>query len=410
MSRLPVRFMIRSADAPGGVTRSVLTLAGDLAEDHDVEVVSLFRRRTTPAHPVPPGVRLSYLQDHRRSNDPVGNCWRRLSAPLLGRPSRLVHPADSLHQKSDALTDIALVRSLRSMRSGVLVTTRPSLLAVAARFAPRDLVIVGQEHMNADTRPQPLQDLVRTAANRAGALVVLTERDKQDWERRLGQPGAPPVHVIPNPVPWPVGHDGRTRRHLVVAVGRLVRQKGFDRLIEAWPAVVARHPDWRLHIYGDGEEREALQSLITRRGMTGRVELKGWSDRIDEVLSDASVFALSSRFEGLPMVMLEALGRGVPVVSFDCPRGPRDLITDGVDGLLVDDGDIAGFSDALVRVLDDDTWRWQLGRRALETAARYALPAIGDRWRLLLDGLVSGGSGSASTSPHALPPTTTVGA
>ena len=388
MSRPTVRFLLRSADAPGGVARSVLAVAGELARTHDVEVLSVFQRRNTPVFPVPDGVRLSYLQDHRRSATeapPSGRWWHRLlTGPLRRRRSRLIHPSDTLYEHCTLLTDLALLRALRSMRSGVLVTTRPSLLSAATRVAPRGLALVGQEHMNAATRPSALRGLVRRAGGRARALAVLTERDRQDWVEELGGQ-ALPVEVIPNPVPWPVGDEGNERRRVVVAAGRLTRQKGFDRLIEAYPAVAERHPDWRVHIYGEGQERRDLEQLITRSGLTGVVELRGWTGRMADVLSEAAVFALTSRFEGLPMVLLEAFGRGVPVVAFDCPRGPRELVADGVNGFLVDDGDEAAFAETLSRVLADDALRAKLSRGALETAGAYSLDSVGDRWRALLD-------------------------
>ncbi len=383
-----MRFLLRTADAPGGVARSVLVLAGQLALSHDVEVVSLFRRRNVPTYPVPEGVRLTYLQDHRRSATGVqrngGRVRRMLTRPLRNRPSRLVHPADTLYPHCTLLTDLALLRALRSMRSGVLITTRPSLLSLAARVAPRRLALVGQEHMNAQTRPAPLRRLVYRAGSRAKALVVLTERDREDWSVAL-RGRALPVQVIPNPVPWAVGHDGRERRPVVVAAGRLARQKGFDRLVEAYADVATRHPDWRLHIYGEGDARAELEQLIVQRGLTSVVELKGWTDDMAEVMADASVLALTSRFEGLPMIVLEAFGRGLPVVAYDCPRGPRELVEDGVNGFLVDDDDQAAYTEALSRVLADDALRSRLSRGALESAGTYSLPAVGARWRGLLE-------------------------
>ena len=200
MPKTVVRFMVRSIDAPGGVARSVSALANGLADSYQVEVVSLFRRRDTPVYSLAEGVRLTYLVDHR-----AGRGRRRWSPR-----SRLVSPADTLHAACSLWTDLLLVRALRSMRTGVLVTTRPSLAAVAARFAPSTLVLIDQEHINADTRPVPLKEGIRRAAarGRLHALAALTDRDRSDWRDLLGE-ASTVVRTIPNPVPWPIGHDGR---------------------------------------------------------------------------------------------------------------------------------------------------------------------------------------------------------
>lgn len=389
--RTTVRFLLRSVDAPGGVARSVLTVAGALATRYDVEVVSLFRRRDRPRYPVPAGVRLRYLEDHRggpaasRRQGPLrARVLRRLTRPLRRRPSSLFSPADPVHRAASLHTDLVLARAVRSMRSGVLVTTRPSLHAAAARLAPRGLALVAVEHMNAATRPRALVDVVVRRADRLQALVVLTERDAVDWRRVLGSDG-PPVEVVPNAVPWDLGHDGRARARVVVAAGRLTHQKGFDRLVRAWAKVRTDHPDWRLVVHGEGPGRPRLERLVRRLGVDDVVALPGWTGRMADVLAEASVFALSSRFEGLPVVALEAMGRGTPVVAFDCPRGPRELIDDGVDGLLVDDGDVDGFASALSRLLTDEELRQRLGAAALVRAEQYARPTVAARWAVVLD-------------------------
>jgi glycosyltransferase involved in cell wall biosynthesis len=389
--RAPVRFLLRSADAPGGVVRTVLNLAGHLAATHDVEVISLFRRRVSAAHSPPPGVRMTYLEErataHGTSQD----------APLLARvtlaatPSALINPADKMYASCSMWTDVLLARTLRRMSPGILVTTRPTLHVAAARLAPPGVVVIAQEHLNYQTRPTALLDDVHRNADGLDAVVVLTERDRADFHRpvqtRHGA-RAPVVEAIPNAVPasdWlaPDQLASQPREPVIVAAGRLMRQKGFDQLIDAFEPLAASCPQWRVEIYGDGSERDRLLRMIGARGLGGRVTLMGFSNRLHERLATASVFALSSRFEGLPMVGIEALAAGLPIVAFDCPRGPRELVDDGDNGLLVPDGDIAAFTTALAKVMADDELRRDMGLAARRSAQAYDLALVGARWERL---------------------------
>ena len=171
-------------------------------------------------------------------------------------------------------------------------------------------------------------------------------------------------------------------------MGRLTHVKGYDLLIRAWAHVHARHPDWTLRIFGRGPREEKLQASIDKRDLTGRVVLEGPAADVGTQLAAASMFVLSSRREGMPMVLLEAMSKGLPVVSYDCPTGPADVITDGHDGLLVKPEKIHAMADAICLLIEDEELRHKLGAHALETAAGYDIDVIGARWETLISGLV----------------------
>jgi hypothetical protein len=135
----------------------------------------------------------------------------------------------------------------------------------------------------------------------------------------------------------------------------LERQKGFDLLLEAFAGVAAKYPDWTLDIFGRGSRQEALERSVTDLGLVGQVRINAPTDRLGERMRDASVFVLSSRFEGFPLVLLEALTAGLAVVSFDCPTGPGEILTDGTNGLLVAAEDVPAFAAALDRIMADES-------------------------------------------------------
>ncbi|MGP4002596.1 glycosyltransferase family 4 protein [Streptomyces sp. 8N706] len=375
-----IRFLLLNAYAVGGTVRTVVNQANGLAAvGHDVEIVSVRRHRKTPAFTLDPRIRLLPLVD----TSEAAPAWRRSVEALMQRsPSRLVPLEEVRHDRFNRLTDRRLTRYLRSLDGGVLVTTRPALNLLAARLAPADVVRVGQEHLQYARHKPALARQIDHWYRNLDAVTVLTEGDERAYRAALAGSDVR-VERIPNPLtegsPMPSGLD----RKLVVGAGRLVKAKGFDLLIKAFGRIVDDHPDWQLRIFGSGPELTRLRRLIHRRHLYNNVLLMGRTTRLDEELAKASVFALSSRHEGFGMVLAEAMSHGVPVVSFDCPQGPREIITDGEDGLLVPDGDVAALAGALERLIEDERLRKTIGAQAAESAQRYAMDSVRPQWERL---------------------------
>jgi glycosyltransferase involved in cell wall biosynthesis len=243
-------------------------------------------------------------------------------------------------------------------------------------------VTIGQEHMNFHSHLPGLSRAMRRHYRRLDALTTLNDDDRRDYETLVGR-----VVRIPNALPPLGGGVADPEAKVVVAAGRLTRQKGFDLLVEAWARVAAEEPGWQLRIYGGGPERDALQQRILDRELYGRAVLMGATRRLGEELARGSIFALSSRWEGFGMVIVEAMSKGLPVVSFDCPRGPSEIVGDGRDGLLVPPEDVDALAAALLALIRDPERRRRYAAAALETAAAYEPGVVGRRWDALLDDL-----------------------
>lgn len=366
------RVLLLHAYGMGGTIRTTINLAEGLALHHRVELVSVVRRRRKPFFPMPDHVEVHDVVDQRRG--------RRRG--LLARvPSLLIHPDDYAYPWCNLKTDLELVRGLRNWQ-GTLVTTRPAFNLLAARVAGPGLRVIGQEHLNFSAhRPGLRRDVVRHYP-KLDALTVLTESDRDDYAGIV-----PLVERIPNAAPDPVGPGASLDDKVVLAAGRLNSQKGFDRLIPAFAAVARAHPDWQLRIYGSGPERAELRRLIVEHGLWDHVFLMGRARDLGKQLERASVFALSSRFEGFGMVLVEAMSHGVPVVSFDCPRGPGEIVSPGVDGLLVPEGDVVALGQALLELVADDERRRRYGAAAAQNARRFGVEAVAKRWEDLLRSL-----------------------
>lgn len=212
-------------------------------------------------------------------------------------------------------------------------------------------------------------------------FVVLTEEDKGYWGN------LPNITVIPNANTFATSQAAALENKKVIAIGRYTYQKGFERLIEAWNILSPGFPGWKLDIIGNGEERDKLQDLIHAYHLDGQVTLVSPTKSIDKVYLDASLLAMSSRYEGLPMVLLEAQAFGLPIVSFACKCGPKDIVTDGETGFLAAENDIKGLAQQMAKLMENTQLRKQMGRKAKEASLRYAEDAVMAKWTALFDSL-----------------------
>jgi glycosyltransferase involved in cell wall biosynthesis len=377
-----VYVLLMNAYGIGGTIRTTLSLVEQLAEKHDVELISMIRRRSRPHFRLPDGVGVSVVDDRRRSVQPRG--WRgSLRRWIRKLPSFLVHPEEWAFSASSPLGDIRLIRMLRSLEPGVLIATRPSLNVIAAQFAPNSVLVVGQEHLNFRAHRPGLARQMERRYGGLDALAVLTDADRHDYQEVLAGSNTRIVR-IPNAVPHVPGKPRDERQKVVLAAGRLTWQKGFDLLIDAFVPIARERPDWQLRIYGTGNREQRLRRRILRQGVYNNVFLMGTTRRLGEFMSRAALFALSSRYEGFGMVIVEAMSKQLPVVSFDCPRGPAEIIDPGRDGILVPPQDVAGMTRALLELIDDADRRAQYGSAAAEKARRYEIGEIGAQWESLL--------------------------
>ena len=216
-------------------------------------------------------------------------------------------------------------------------------------------------------------------------LVVLTDKSKASW------PELSNVYVIPDPITIEVKSaevksEKCSRR--VITIGRYAYQKGYDLLLQAWAEVEKHYTDWTLEIYGMGDQSSYRQMMLNLGIDTDRCLLNGPVDDVGQVYKNSSIFVLSSRFEGFGLVLVEAMAYGLPVVSFDCPSGPDEIITDGYDGLLAPSGDVKALAKKLMLLMADEGLRKRLSQNARQSARRYEMDSIAGRWVDLFDKLI----------------------
>jgi GalNAc-alpha-(1->4)-GalNAc-alpha-(1->3)-diNAcBac-PP-undecaprenol alpha-1,4-N-acetyl-D-galactosaminyltransferase len=355
------RFLTISSLETGGAERVLTTLANAWAEaGHDVTLATTHDDDRAPHFPLSPQVRL------RSASVRGGGVGKQLQT-------------------------IRRLRGLIRAEAPEVVVSFLNYTNVLTLLACRGLAVPVVVSERADPRLQPIGAawslLRRIAYRRAACLVVQTTT-----AARLYEPLAPGrVCVVPNPAVGPVEagefpRDGRT----ILAVGRLHRLKGFDIALRAMAALPPEMANWRLVVLGEGPARAELEALRGELGLQMRVELAGQVADPTPWLRTAEIFLLSSRAEGFPNVLCEAMAAGLPAVATDCPSGPADIVTPAVDGLLVPAEDPAAMADALARLIAAPELRRQLGARAPGVLHRFSLPAVLAAWEQVLARAVGG--------------------
>jgi GalNAc-alpha-(1->4)-GalNAc-alpha-(1->3)-diNAcBac-PP-undecaprenol alpha-1,4-N-acetyl-D-galactosaminyltransferase len=344
---MKILFLISSLNA-GGAERVVTLLANYLVEKHEVVVATLSNDE--------PFYDLGKSVEHQKLD--------------LLRPSRNIFQkvVNSLYRLS------RIISVIKRVDPDIVVSfmTHTNFLAIlASKLTGRPVVV--SERITFDFYGEHTNRIKRLIYPFCGALVVQTEKDAKNYSFVSN------VKVVPNPLdPLEIEEFNKTKREkIVLAVGRLDEQKGFKGLITAFSKLDRK--DWKLIIAGDGPEHQKLQNLIEALKLKN-VELVGRKKNIFDLYAKASIFVLSSKKEGFPNVLLEAMACGCAVVSFDCPYGPSEIIENGVNGILVKNQDFEALGNALQRLMDDVELRRRIGDKALKVRDSYSIEKVAAQW------------------------------
>ena len=216
-------------------------------------------------------------------------------------------------------------------------------------------------------------------------IILISKADFKTWENYCTN-----ATYIYNPITITPKEMSPLKEKRAIAVGVLGIQKGFDYLIDSWKIVAQRHPDWKLDIFGAGPDKDKLQNQITRLQLSNTVILRGRTSFIEDEYINHSFFILSSRAEGFGLVLVEAAACGLPLISFDCPQGPSEIISNGENGFLVNEiGDIDSLSDRISMLIENKELRETMGKKAAEYSKKFSRETIKEEWFQLINSLVS---------------------
>lgn len=364
-----ILFLVSSMQG-GGAERVAALLSNFWVENnYRVSLMPTFSGRGVCLYPLDKRVELEFLADRVGSTD----------QSLFNRLRRFW----------------VLRKAINDIKPDIIISflTHVNIAAILSAFGTRIPVIVSERTYPPGYPLGFFLTTLRKLTYPAASCVVMQTDQGMVWlKARVGKSSGV---VIANPVEYPMALAepmrhvkdvvGKNQR-LCIAVGRLVEEKGFLELISAFSQLSERHPEWDLVILGEGPQRDALEKQITKLGCKGRVHLPGRAGNVAEWYSVAEVFIMNSTFEGFPNSLLEAMAYGLPVISTDCDTGPRDMISHGVNGLLLPASDNSlKLSQTIESVIEDPDFAVSLGTAAKMVRNQFALSMIGDKWMRLIE-------------------------
>ena len=371
---MKIAYIYTALTSVGGVDRIITNKANYLADvlKYDVYIITDSQAGRPPVFPLSPKVHHIDLETDFDEQYHYGIikrfiCYRRLMKQYRSRLEKTLkeikpdivsttcgRDLDFLTKIQDGSKKIGESHTVReSCRNFHLMEARGGIYRIVAKYWRKK-----QEK----------------AISKLDEFVVLTQHDADSWF---------PIKkatIIPNSLPFISQTCSSCKSKRIISVGRYAEEKGYDLLIEAWSKIAKKYPDWEMNIYGNGQKEAQLRDSTIKYNIENSFKLNPPSKNIKDKYLESSIYVMSSRFEGFGLVLIEAMSCGLPCISFDCPHGPAEIINNGENGILVENGNIDKLVDAMEDLMNNEEKRIRMGQRAQEMAQKYSPDNIMNRW------------------------------
>lgn len=381
-----ITILVHNLFYMGGTTRAVTNTANMLSrQGHQVTVISTFRSQKEPYFPLEKDIEIKSIIDYTKDNN------QRLKHILFNRLNNLcysIFKSKEIHQDEPGIRQFSryiekrLIQVIQHIETDVLISTRASYNLLVAKYAPKKVRLIAQEHMVFSMHTSNLQDTIRNNYQEFDQITTLTEDDALHYKEFISREK---VVAIPNLLPSEYKIDSSVeRKKVILSAGRFEEEKGYDLLIQAIGLVHEDLKGWEVHIYGQGSKKDCLNKLINQLGLSHMIKLFPSTKELTKIMNEASLFVLPSRFEGFGMVIIEAMASGLPVIAFDCPVGPRNIIRDGLNGVLVEEANIEQLANELKQLAFNNSQQEKMQAEGLLTSEQYTEEKIYTSWEVIL--------------------------
>lgn len=383
---MKIYFVAYNIYGMGGTVRTVVNTANYLVNNgYDVEIISVRRTSQNPLFNLDKKIKLSPLIDVRhgylypQNTSLIKKTIKRVLSKI---PSVIIDKSEDLYKNFSFFSDLKLLRKLKKIKYGVLVTTIPSFNILSAKYVNKNVIKIGQEHKYFNGHSMELKKKIERSYFKLDILTCLTDMEVEEYQKIFTNSNVKIVK-IENATDISL-KTAKLDSKTIISAGRFSHEKGYDLLIQVFSEIIKVHPDWKLKIFGAGIEEASLKECVVKLKAHNNIYLMPTSKMIKDEMFNSSIYVVSSRYESFGMSIIEAMSVGVPCISFAC-SGPKEIIQDRVDGILVDEGDLGGMKQAILELIENVNLRKEFGKNAKLNIQRYSIEAIGKKWIEVLE-------------------------
>ena len=352
-----IYFVVADITFKGGIERVTVNLANELIKENDITIVSYFKTNKKINYELNEKIKVEYLSNEKYDGEP-------------GSFKRLFKFLKSLY---------IVTKYFKEDESDVIIAQGMpvALMLFFLNFMNKKIIVC--EHVHYFYYGKFIRFIRSILYKFYFKVIVLTKKDKEYFQKNLKN-----VECIPNFTSYISDKTSQLNNKVLISVGRLEEQKGYDILINICSKFLSKYPEWKLKIFGEGNLKEKLQNQIEKSNLKNQVLLMGTTDRIEQEYLNSDIYIMSSRFEGFPMVLLEATSYSLPIISFDCPSGPSDIVEDGINGFLIRNFNEKEMLEKIEILMNDEKLRKEMSKNCKEKIEKFSKEKILEKWRKIL--------------------------
>lgn len=359
----------------GGIENAVATLANLLCEKYEVEILSVYRLYNEPVFELNEKVKVKYISNVKSNK-------KEMKYYLKKKNFNMFFKGIGTSLETGYVKYIKTAKVLRELDTDVIISTRTVHNFLVSKFAPKNIKKIAWEHNHHNDNKRYINSLVRSCKN-MDYFVPVSKELTEFYTEYLGKK----VFYIPNCLDKLPNKLSKLDSTNLVAVGRLSWEKGFDDLLKLFKKISLKKPEWKLNIIGDGMERNKLLELSKELKLGDKVVFHGYQDKayINDILLDSSIYLMTSHTESFGLVLIEAMGYGIPCVAYSSAQGANEIIDDGVNGYLVENRDEDAMIDKVISLIEDEKLRRKLGKEARSKSKEYSGEVVLKKWAKLIN-------------------------
>lgn len=364
----------------GGVEKAIINQANILSDFCEVEIISAYRLFETPPFEVDQRVKIRYLMEDKPNKEELKQAIQQKNLKQIWKES--IHAVKVLSQRTSLMK-----KAVKECNADIIISSRYLYNRILTKNARKGVITIAQEHCHHNNDREYIKKLVKSVAHMDYFMPVSKELTNFYSEKLKGT-NVECVYIPHNLDYWPDTVSTLTEKKFV-SVGRLSPEKGFGELVEVMAPLLKEHPDWSLHIIGDGVERNAIQNKIDTFGLNQQIKLYGYQEKsfVNQMLATSSIYVMASLEESFGIVLIEAQSYGLPCVAFDSAQGANEIIAHNQTGYLVPNRDAVQYREYVKKLMDDFELRTAFGQKARVAAEQYKQDVVKTKWTIFINSI-----------------------